>query len=201
MRADEVKLALSRRYAIGGPNLFLTEVKTGPTWYAEPGELLKIDAMAIRRSWKTPKITAFEVKVSRSDFKADKKWPGYLEYCHAFYFACPDGLISPDELPEGIGLMWINKHGVANIKKKSAVREILLPETLFYHLVISHLESDRHPFFTDAREKAEAYLQDKEKRFWVARRLRSKLIKEHQEKEQELQNRIYELETQIRKSA
>lgn len=32
-----------------------------------------------------------EVKTSVADLRADLKWPEYLPYCNAFYFAVPDG--------------------------------------------------------------------------------------------------------------
>ncbi|MBF4281049.1 adenylosuccinate synthase, partial [Vibrio anguillarum] len=56
-----------------------------------------------------------EVKVSRGDFLADAKKPhrngevlGVGQ--HRFYFA-PQGLIKPDELPEGWGLVEVNHRG------------------------------------------------------------------------------------------
>lgn len=45
-----------------------------------------------------------EVKASRADFLADRKWPDYLPYCDSFYFA-----VAPDFplglLPEATGLI------------------------------------------------------------------------------------------------
>lgn len=32
-------------------------------------------------------VTLVEVKASRADFLADRKWPTYLDYCDQFYFA------------------------------------------------------------------------------------------------------------------
>ena len=54
-------------------------------------------------------IKGFEFKVSRSDFLADKKWKKYLKHCNSFSFVCPYGMIKKEELPEGIGLLWIFK--------------------------------------------------------------------------------------------
>lgn len=45
------------------------------------------------------RVTLVEVKSGVADFRADSKWPGYLDFCDAFYFA-----VSPefprDLLPE-----------------------------------------------------------------------------------------------------
>ena len=46
-------------------------------------------------------ITLIEVKASRADFVADRKWQDYLDYCDRFYFAVAAGfplkLLPPDE--------------------------------------------------------------------------------------------------------
>lgn len=54
-----------------------------------------------------------EVKVSRSDFLCDKKKsfrknPNEGMGKYRFYM-CPDGLIKPDDLPDGWGLIWVGK--------------------------------------------------------------------------------------------
>lgn len=51
--------------------------------------------------------TCWEVKVSRSDFLSDirsAKYERYLPHCRKLYFATPAGLLSKDEIPEGMGL-------------------------------------------------------------------------------------------------
>ncbi len=46
-------------------------------------------------------ITLVEIKASRADFLADRKWRAYLDFCDRFYFAVADGfpleLLPPDE--------------------------------------------------------------------------------------------------------
>ena len=72
-------------------------------------------------------IIEIEIKIDRSDFKNDFKktiWFGngpvlkhdYLADSNItykpnkFYYACPDGLIKPDEIPENYGLIYIQNH-------------------------------------------------------------------------------------------
>jgi len=55
------------------------------------------------------KIKGFEFKVSKQDFRNDKKWPNYLKYCHSLTFVCPEGLITKKELPKHIGILYIKK--------------------------------------------------------------------------------------------
>jgi hypothetical protein len=46
-------------------------------------------------------ITLVEIKSCPADFRADRKWQHYLEYCDRFYFAVaagfPQNLLPPDE--------------------------------------------------------------------------------------------------------
>ena len=50
-----------------------------------------------------------EVKISEADFRADRKWPDYLEFCDGFYFAVPEGF--PQRLlPEECGLMVVDAY-------------------------------------------------------------------------------------------
>lgn len=55
-----------------------------------------------------------ETKISRSDFLADAKKPHRNSGCgigHYRYYACPEGLISPDELPPKWGLIYVRPKG------------------------------------------------------------------------------------------
>ena len=50
------------------------------------------------------KIVIAEIKISAADFRTDRKWTEYLEFCDLFYFAVP--LEFPDEmLPGELGLI------------------------------------------------------------------------------------------------
>ena len=55
-----------------------------------------------------------EVKVSRSDFLADKKKPFRINPEKGIgryrFYACPKGLISPSDLPNNWGLIWVDNN-------------------------------------------------------------------------------------------
>jgi hypothetical protein len=73
----------------------------------------RIDVAAISD---TGEITAIEIKVSLSDFRADVKWNEYLEFCDRYYFAVPDGF--PHEiLPSDHGLIVADKFGAAIVRE------------------------------------------------------------------------------------
>lgn len=54
------------------------------------------------------KVVIIEIKTCRADFEHDGKWMKYLDYCDRFFFMCPDGVILPEELPDKIGLIYVN---------------------------------------------------------------------------------------------
>lgn len=62
------------------------------------------------------RITIVEIKSSVEDFRTDQKWPDYLAFCDAFYFAVPEGfpqaLIPPDQ-----GLMVADGYSATVIRE------------------------------------------------------------------------------------
>lgn len=177
IRAHEIKKGLADKHA---DEFFMTEVKNGPTWSARKGELLQLDGLAIKKSWTKPCITGYEVKVSRNDFLNDEKWPAYMEYCHRFYFACPKGLIQPEELPDDVGLIWYSpdydKVGNLYTRKKALFRNIEISQEMLYYIIICRLENDRHPFFSSRREYYQMWVEDKMTRQELGFRVQNKML-------------------------
>jgi len=118
MNSDTLKKMLEKKHK---DDVFVTECHTGE---ARRG-MLSFDAWVMRRSYSTPAMIGYEIKVDRSDFMQDKKWPGYLAFCNEFNFVCPQGLIHPEELNNDVGLLWVTKKGDSlRQKKKARWREI-----------------------------------------------------------------------------
>ncbi|RZJ88552.1 MAG: hypothetical protein EOO20_13355 [Chryseobacterium sp.] len=81
----------------------------------------------------TMRVKEFEVKISLSDFKADfKKKHKHLNLAarknnlhtyipSQFYYACPDGLISIDLIPEYAGLVYVKPDGSIEYIKEAPV--------------------------------------------------------------------------------
>jgi HAMP domain-containing protein len=167
--------ALSERHS---EDLFLSEVKSGATMTARPGELRRFDGLAIKKSWSKPCVTIYEVKVSRNDFLRDDKWPIYRDYCHRLYFACPIGLIQKEELAPDVGLVWYNSETKRVATRKAATyRDIELPTSMLYYILLSRTESDRHPFFRGSAEFWQAWLEEKESLRSLGERVSNKMIK------------------------
>jgi hypothetical protein len=61
-------------------------------------------------------LTIVEIKSSVADFRADRKWPDYRDFCDRFFFAVPDTL--PREiLPEDTGLIVADAFGAAILRE------------------------------------------------------------------------------------
>lgn len=60
------------------------------------------------------KVTILEMKSCREDFEADKKWKKYMDYCDNFFFICPTGVIREEELPDWVGLIYVNLNNYDN---------------------------------------------------------------------------------------
>ena len=81
--------------------------------------------------------TAFEIKVSRQDFKKDvnddMKQRGARLYSNNFYYVTPKGLVKPEEIPLWAGLMELdldNETDVENAFFKEIVPAPLFPKAV-----------------------------------------------------------------------
>ncbi len=190
VRADQILRQIAKRHM---EDAFFTEVKNGPTHYSS--NLLRLDGLAIKKSWAHPCLTGYEIKVSRSDFVSDNKWPAYLNLCHCFYFACPIGLIKPDELPNEVGLIYYNHEKDRLItKRKALVRPIEIPWEMLYYVIMTRLDNDRHPFFSNTREFLEAWVKDKEDRKYLGYEVSNKMTATIDE----LSKKVRDLELQLK---
>lgn len=180
MRAHEITIALAKKHR---RDIFLTEVKTGPTTVPHKDGLRKIDALAIKPSWTNPCFSGYEVKASRGDFIADTKWRNYLDYCHRFSFACPAGLIKPQELPPDVGLVWVNPDGGWSVRRKALFRPVEVRWEVLYYIVLSRFDPERIPFFSDTRAYMEAYVQGQNERKDLGKRVSAKWLKEQRKVE------------------
>ena len=61
-------------------------------------------------------IAIVEIKSSLEDFRADRKWREYLDYCDRFFFAVPEGF-PRQVMPEDCGLMVADAYGAAVLRE------------------------------------------------------------------------------------
>jgi hypothetical protein len=56
-----------------------------------------------------------EIKSSIEDFRVDRKWPEYRDYCDHFFFAIPDS-VPQSLIPEDTGLILADSYGAAILR-------------------------------------------------------------------------------------
>src|SRR5215212_1785613 len=61
-------------------------------------------------------LTIVEIKSSVADFRADRKWPNYEDFCDRFYFAVPETMPF-DILPADRGLILADSFGAAIMRE------------------------------------------------------------------------------------
>ena len=77
----------------------------------------RADVLALGREGE---FVIIEIKSSVADFKSDRKWPEYRQFCDRLYFAIPDGF--PRELiPEDCGLIAADPFGGAVLREAPLV--------------------------------------------------------------------------------
>ena len=76
----------------------------------------RVDVIALDRKGR---IAVVEVKSSVADFRSDRKWSEYLEYCDLFFFAV-DADFPQEILPPDCGIILANAYGAAIIRESSA---------------------------------------------------------------------------------
>ena len=113
MTTRRVQKALEKYIKIRGPKLFINNIYFYEDWESD---LIEVDSSDYMKE--------YEVKVSRSDFRADfeKKLKHYqltngLYGPNQFYYVCPKGMLTADEIPDYAGLLTVNdKNWVQVIK-------------------------------------------------------------------------------------
>lgn len=123
MNANDIIAHLRRNHA-GFP--LLTEVAITDSESEVYHQIRRIDGLLIGKG---STRTAIEVKVSRADFKreTDEKRRAWIKHTSRFVYACPVGLIQPEEIPKGLGLWWVHPNGRIEIVKKCSVNKNPLP--------------------------------------------------------------------------
>lgn len=115
-------------------DVFVSECKNGPT-YNNPNNL-RLDAWAMKKCWSPIRTVGYEIKVSRKDWLSDKKWTRYLPLAHSFYVVCPKNMIRPEEMPEGVGLLYVAaSEGKLYTKIRAKRKEIEVSRELLMYVL------------------------------------------------------------------
>lgn len=175
--AEDLKTALKIKYE-GQENVLAFEVNSS-TGYARCNW---IDAIVIG-CWPSKGLLrrAFEFKISRQDFMNEMSKPEknefFKEHCHEFWYAvAPKVVKSIDEVPEGCGLMVLQKNGLVIKKQAKTIKEPKMDDMFLASLTRSiqkslkdegkdvvkeHKESDEYVNLLNTKKAVDAYLSEK----------------------------------------
>lgn len=183
--AVDIKKALSMKHC---KEFFITECKNGSTYFAGGDGLFKFDGVAIYKSWTSPKIVIYEVKVDRGDFLRDGKYHCYLPYCHEMYFVVPTGMVKKEEiLSDNIGLIYYNHEtGALRTVKKALYRNIEISTEMLLYIFMNRLDSDRIPFYSDKLEYAKDYIANQKEKRYIGNTLGTKMAADISEMQKQL---------------
>jgi hypothetical protein len=76
----------------------------------------RVDVIAVNGAGETVIV---EVKTSTADYRSDRKWNEYLEFCDAFYFAVPSAFPTA-LLPSECGLLIADDYGAEILRRPAA---------------------------------------------------------------------------------
>jgi hypothetical protein len=83
-----------------------------------PARGLRVDVMALGPKGE---VWIVECKSGRADFRADRKWQGYLDWCDRYFWAV-DAEFPVDLLPDGTGLILADAWDAEIIRMPPEVR-------------------------------------------------------------------------------
>lgn len=120
----------------GADRMIWCDMQLGPSGSPRP------DVYVLHRSYSRPKPLAFEIKVSKSDLRADTtagKWQSYLKYASGVVFAVPDGLCSLADIPAQCGLI-VRKAEVWRYARKPTLTPVSLTMDASMKLVMDGVD-------------------------------------------------------------
>ena len=157
-------------------------------------------------------VYEIEIKISRNDFKNDFKHKAdkhtllenvsqtgvcKIKCPNYFYYAVPDGLVTPEEVPEYAGLIYAKPWGIEILKEslkfnteKQTIEDLGLTDKFYYNLCNWKAKYDE--LFDDKLKKDNALLK---KENWNL----TKQIMEYDDMLSEAYNKIQDLENEIKR--
>lgn len=122
-----IQAALREQYSRDGW-VYFHELRLG-TGFRESA-MGYIDGYAMN-CWGDCETIAFEIKISRSDFKSEMKNPSKrrtaMAFSNYFFFVTPAGLLFPEEIPVDCGLIELRDDGNLRAKVSAVARERIRP--------------------------------------------------------------------------
>lgn len=123
-------------YLRGPDRMVWCDMQLGPSGSPRP------DVFTLQKSYSAPRPAAFEVKISRSDFRSattSGKWQSYLKFAGSVTFAVPDGLVTLADIPAGCGLI-VRKDAVWRYARRPTIQAVTMPFSACMKLLIDGVD-------------------------------------------------------------
>lgn len=137
---DDLAIDLAAHLRAGTSRMIWTNMQLGPVGSPRP------DVFTIARTFTALSSVAYEVKISRADFRRDVtegKWQSYRKFASSIVFAVPAGLIAPSEVPDSCGLLVRGPAGWRATRKPTPAPIDNLPATAWLKLLMDGIERER----------------------------------------------------------
>lgn len=194
--AGELLAALKLRHS---SDLFIPECKDGPT---QTSSHRRLDAWVLVKTWSPVTTIGYEIKVSRSDWIRDQKIDHYMMLVHRFFVVAPKGIVQPEELPEGAGLIEAIGNDPRLVTRRQAVRhDIELPDNLLIYVLMARVKETQE--YTPANERElrmgalRDWTEDRNERERLSYAVNGKIQQKFNEQEarlREIERRMLELD-------
>lgn len=135
---DALAEDLAAHLAANTGRMIWTDMQLGPSGSCRP------DVYSIARSFSHPRPTAYEVKTSVADFRADVtrgKWSSYLTCAQCVIFAVPRGLVKAADVPAKAGLMVRSPEGWRTVKR-ATTEAVRLKQDTWVKLLIDGVQRE-----------------------------------------------------------
>lgn len=106
--------------------------------------------------WHSGRTILIEVKVSRSDFFADAKKPFRMNpetgLGQMRWYLCPEGLLTPEEMPPQWGLLWAQDDGKVRVKKDPEMQKCNRDAEALILISVIRRQAEWEPIHIDGRK-------------------------------------------------
>lgn len=135
--------ALAKHLSVNSDRMIWEDMQLGPSGSPRP------DVYTILKSYSRPLPTAYECKVSVSDFRSDVtsgKWQNYLRFAGAVIFCTPAGLVQKEDVPKGCGLIYFYEDtGSFRTVRNATYNAVTIPQDALLKLLIDGVKRAVQP--------------------------------------------------------
>lgn len=137
---DGLQRDLANHLSVRGDRMLWEDIQLGPTGSPRP------DLFAVAKSFVRPQATAYELKVSVADLRADLaagKWQSYLQFAGCVVFAVPQAIAKEarEAVPRQCGLMIRSERGWRT-HRRAIGQATKIPWEAMQKLLITGLERE-----------------------------------------------------------